>query len=247
MERGLGGEVVLPRVITIDGPAGVGKTSLAERLAERLGYHVYDTGALYRAATLLAVRAGLAGVGPMEEERIIRLIQAARIHVGPPRDAASEPVVTINGDDVTGDLRSPTVNGFVSAVSQLPGVRDALLAVQRQAAAAGGVIMVGRDMGTVVVPDADLKIYLDADPRVRAERRARQLAARGRARPIGDIVREEAERDRLDSSRIVAPLRPAPDAIIIINDALTSEEVAERALHEVEKAAARAGAGGERS
>ncbi len=240
---------MIPRVITIDGPAGVGKTSLAERLAERLGYHVYDTGALYRAATLLAVRAGLAAVGSnvAVEAEIVRLIMAARIHVGPPQDATSEPVVTINDEDVTSDLRSPIVNGLVSAVSQLPSVRNALLAVQRQAAAAGGVIMVGRDMGTVVVPDADLKIYLDADPRVRAERRERQLAARGRPRPIGDIMREEAERDRLDSSRIVAPLRPAPDAIIIINDALTPEEVAERALYEVEKAAARAGAGGERS
>lgn len=236
---------MIPRVITIDGPAGVGKTSLAERLAERLGYHVYDTGALYRAATLLAARDGLADVGPADEARIVRLIQAANIHVGSPHDAASEPVVTINGEDVTGDLRSPAVNGLVSAVSQLPAVRDTLLTVQRQAAAAGGVIMVGRDMGTVVVPDADLKIYLDADPRVRAERRARQLAARGRPRPLGEIVREEAERDRLDSNRTVAPLRPAPDAIIIINDALTPEEVAERALHEVEKAAARVGVGGQ--
>ncbi len=235
---------MLPRVITIDGPAGVGKTSLAERLAERLGYHVYDTGALYRAATLLAVRAGLGDIGPDDQAKIVGLIAAARIHVGPPHDAASEPVVTINGEDVTGDLRSPAVNGHVSAVSQLPGVRDALLAVQRQAAATGGVIMVGRDMGTVVVPDADLKLYLDADPRIRAERRARQLTAQGRSRPIGEIVREEAERDRLDSNRAVAPLRPAPDAIIILNDALTPDEVAEQAVRAVERAAARARLGG---
>jgi CMP/dCMP kinase len=173
------------------------------------------------------------------------LVGGATIHFGPPRDAASEPVVTIDGEDVTADLRAPAVNGLVSAVSQLPGVRDALLAVQRQAAAAGGVIMVGRDMGTVVVPDADLKLYLDADARVRAERRARQLAERGRPRPIAEIIREEAERDRLDSNRAVAPLRPAPDAIIIINDALTPEEVAERALHEVERAAARVAVGGD--
>lgn len=236
---------MLPRIITIDGPAGVGKTSLAERLAAALGYHVYDTGALYRAATLLAARAGMTAVRPEDEVAIVRLIEGANIHVGPPHDAASEPIVTIDGADVTADLRTPAVNGLVSAVSQLPGVRGALLAVQRQAASGGGVIMVGRDIGTVVVPDADLKIYLDADPRVRAERRARQLAERGRPRPIAEIVREEAERDRLDSNRAVAPLRPAPDAIIILNDALTAEEVAARALREVRRAAGRDGSGRE--
>ena len=230
---------MFPRVITIDGPAGVGKTSLAERLAERLGYHVYDTGALYRAATLLAARAGLTRARAADEPAIVRLIAAAEIRVLPPRDAASEPVVLIDGEDVTAEVRAPAVNGMVSAVSQLPGVRAALLAVQRQAAAAGGVIMVGRDMGTIVVPEADLKLYLDADPRVRAERRAKQLAERGRPRPIAEIMREEAERDRLDSTRAVAPLRPAPDAAIIITDGLSQEAVVERAWSEVERAAQR--------
>lgn len=227
---------MLPRVIAIDGPAGVGKTSLAERLAERTGYHVYDTGALYRAATLLAARAGYSQVRPADEPAIVRLIAGATIRVLPPRDAASEPVVTIDGEDVTAELRTPAVNRLVSAVSQLPGVRDALMAVQREAAAQGGVIMVGRDMGTVVVPDADVKIYLDADLRVRAERRSKQLAERGRPRPLAEIMREEAERDRIDSSRAVAPLKPAPDAKIIITDGLTPEEVEARAWREIERA-----------
>ncbi len=231
---------MLPRVITIDGPAGVGKTTLAERLAEHLGYHVYDTGALYRAATLLAVRAGMTAMRPEDEAAIVRLIENATIVVHPPRDLVSEPVVTIDGADVTGDLRAPAVNGLVSAVSQLPGVRDALLAVQRQAAAGGRVIMVGRDMGTVVVPDADLKLYLEAAPHERAERRARQLAARGTPRPLAEIEREEAERDRLDSSRAVAPLRPAPDAIILITDGLSADAVFARALEAVERVAAHA-------
>jgi CMP/dCMP kinase len=227
---------MLPHVITIDGPAGVGKTSLAERLAERTGYHVYDTGALYRAATLLAARTGRMQVHPADEAAIVQLIEEATIRVDPPQDAASEPVVTIDGEDVTAELRGPAVNRLVSAVSQLPGVRAALMAVQREAAARGGVIMVGRDMGTVVVPDADVKIYLDADLRVRAERRAKQLAARGRPRPLAEIMREEAERDRIDSSRTVAPLRPAPDARIIITDGLTPAEVEAQAWQAIERA-----------
>src|SRR4051812_47329762 len=129
---------MLPRVITIDGPAGVGKTSLAERLAERTGYHVYDTGALYRAATLLAARAGYMQVHPGDEAAIVQLIGGATIRAHAPRDAASEPVVTIDGEDVTAELRGPAVNRLVSAVSQLPGVRGALMAVQRDAAAQGG-------------------------------------------------------------------------------------------------------------
>lgn len=234
-----------PRVITIDGPAGVGKTSLAERLAEHLGYRVYDTGALYRAATLLAARAGMTAVRPEDEAAIVRLIERAVIAVHPPRDAASEPIVLIDGEDVTADLRSPAVNGLVSPVSQLPGVRAALLAVQRRAAATGGVIMVGRDMGTVVVPDADVKLYLDADASVRAERRARQLAQRGVPRPLAEIVREEAERDRLDSGRAVAPLRPALDAVRIDTDGLTPDDVFARAIAAIERAVLPAHGGGE--
>jgi cytidylate kinase len=232
---------MLPRVIAIDGPAGVGKTSLAERLAGRTGYRVYDTGALYRAATLLAARAGLTQARPDDEATIVRLIEDATIRVDPPHDTASEPVVTIDGEDVTAELRGPAVNRLVSAVSQLPGVRAALMAVQREAAASGGVIMVGRDMGTIVVPDADVKLYLDADLRVRAERRAKQLAERGRARPLAEIMREEAERDRIDSSRAVAPLRPAPDAAIIITDGLTPEEVESQAWQAIERATRRWG------
>lgn len=227
--------VSFPRVITIDGPAGVGKTSVAEEIAERIGYHVYDTGALYRAATLLAVRAGLTDVTADDEARLVQLIAAADIHVGPPTDARSEPVVTINGEDVTADLRAPAVNRLVSPVSQVRGVRAALLAVQRKAADAGGVIMVGRDMGTVVAPNADLKLYFDADVQVRAERRAKQLAERGHPRPLDEIQREEAERDRLDSNRAIAPLRPASDAVHINTEGPLQEVVA-RVMAAIEQA-----------
>ena len=222
-----------PRVITIDGPASAGKTSVAEALAERLGYHVYDTGALYRAATLLALRAGLTEITPADEDAVVRLIRAARIVVAPPKDLQSEPGVTINGADVTAELRGPAVNGLVSPVSRLPGVRAALMDVQRAAAAAGNVIMVGRDMGTVVVPDADLKLYLTADAGVRAERRTRQLAARGVPRPYDEVLAEETARDRIDSERAIAPLAPAPDAITIETDHLTLDEITAHALAEI--------------
>ncbi len=222
-----------PRVITIDGPASAGKTSVAEALAERLGYHVYDTGALYRAATWLALRAGLTAITKDDEAAIVDLIRAARIVVAPPKDLVSEPTVTIDGRDVTADLRAPAVNGFVSPVSRLPGVREALMAVQREAAAEGNVIMVGRDMGTVVVPDADLKLYLTADAAVRAERRTRQLVERGTPRPYDEVLREETERDQIDSERAIAPLRPAPDAVHIATDHLTIDEIVARALEKV--------------
>ena len=231
-----------PRVITIDGPASAGKTSVAEALAERLGYHVYDTGALYRAATWLALRAGFTAITPDgkdgnggkdDEAAIVALIHAARIVVSPPKDTVSEPTVTVDGVDVTADLRAPAVNRLVSPVSQLPGVRAALMAVQRQAAADGNVIMVGRDMGTVVVPDADLKLYLTADAAVRAARRTRQLAERGAPRPYDEVLREETERDRIDSGRAVAPLRPAPDAVHIATDNLTINEIVAHALEQV--------------
>jgi len=229
-----------PRVITIDGPASAGKTSVAEALAERLGYHVYDTGALYRAATWLALRAGFTTITPDgkdgkdDEAAIVALIRAARIVVSPPKDLVSEPTVTVDGVDVTADLRAPAVNRLVSPVSQLPGVRAALMAVQREAAADGNVIMVGRDMGTVVVPDADLKLYLTADAAVRAERRTRQLAERGTPRPYDEVLREETERDRVDSGRATAPLRPAPDAVHIATDNLTIDEIVAHALEQVQ-------------
>jgi len=227
-----------PRVITIDGPASAGKTSVAEALAERLGYHVYDTGALYRAATLLALRAGLTAITAADEDALVQLVRAARIVVAPPKDAQSEPGVTIDGADVTAELRGPAVNGLVSPVSRLPGVRAALMDVQRAAAAAGNVIMVGRDMGTVVVPNADLKLYLTADAHVRAERRTRQLAARGTPRPYDEVLREETARDQIDSGRAIAPLTPAPDAIIIATDHLTLDEITARALAEIAHRAA---------
>lgn len=229
----------LPRVITIDGPASAGKTSVAEALAARIGYHVYDTGALYRAATLLAVRAGITDVTPNREAEIVERIRATTIVVSAPKETGSEPTVTIDGEDVTAALRGPVVNGLVSPVSQLPGVRAALMDVQRAAAAVGGVIMVGRDMGTVVVPDAPLKLYLTADPHVRAARRTRQLTERGLSRPYDDVLREEMTRDRIDSGRSVAPLRPAPDAVTITTDDLTIPQIVEQAIAAVDGAVSR--------
>lgn len=227
---------VIAPVIAIDGPAAGGKTTLAQALAERLALLYYDTGALYRAVTLAALERDVA---PSDEQTVAALARSLRIEIAPPDAADGRPyTVRLDGRDVTWDIRSPNVDAHVSVVSAHPAVRRALLAVQRKAARRGGVVMVGRDVGTVIAPGATLKIYLSASPAVRAERRWRQLRAQGQEVELGEVLNELLRRDDLDAGRATAPLRLADDAVQLDTDDLTVEEMVERAVDLVRARAA---------
>lgn len=211
------------RVIAIDGPAAAGKSTVARLLADRLGTLLFDTGVLYRAVALAALRSG---VSEHDAAALARLTAAARIEVSPPSQADGRLYdVRLDGEDVTWAIRSPEVGAIVSQVSEHAAVRDALLPLQRTIAARHPVVMVGRDIGTVVVPDAGLKIYLDAAPEERARRRYRESLARGGAETFAEVLRETRHRDAIDSGRRTAPLRPAADAFRITTDDLPIEDV----------------------
>jgi cytidylate kinase len=214
------------RVIAIDGPAAAGKTTVAGRLANRLGALLFDTGALYRAVALAVLRSG---VSLDDEQGLARIAQQAKIHVRPPTHADGRQYdVLLDGEDVTWEVRDPAVGAVVSRVAERQEVRAALLPMQRRIAAGEPVVMVGRDIGTVVVPDAGLKIFLDATPEERAKRRLRESMARGTASTFGDVLSETRQRDELDASRKFAPLALAPDAIRINTDDLSIDEVVDR-------------------
>jgi len=201
-----------------------GKTAVGLSLAREFGYRLVDTGMIYRAIAWLALERG-ADVD--DEPAVVALAQAARFELGQPTDNGG-PTIRVDGRDVTVELRTPSVDRSVSHVSRMPGVRQAVLDLQRRLANDGQIIMLGRDIGTVVLPDAPLKIYLDASAEVRAQRRHAELQAAGIERPESEILAELHQRDEMDSNRHVSPLRPAADAIIIDTDALSLEQVIAR-------------------
>ncbi len=207
---------VTPRTIAIDGPAGAGKSTIGALVAERLGYLFLDTGGMYRAVALAALRKG---IDPDDAERLAKLARDSRITIGPPtvRDGRAYTVL-LDGADVTWDIRSAEVDAIVSQVARVPAVRDAMLEQQRQLARRGRVAMVGRDIGTVVLPGADCKIFLTASAAERAKRREEELRSRGQVRPRQELLQEILRRDRMDSERKVAPLRTAEDAIVVQTD-----------------------------
>jgi cytidylate kinase len=215
-----------PKMIAIDGPAASGKTTLGRRLADYLGYLFVDTGVMYRAVTWAALQRG---IDIHDEARVTALAEEVQIDILPPSQNDGRFYdVRMDHQDITWEIRNPQVEAAVSIVSAYPGVRRALTVQQRRIGLRGRVVMVGRDIGTVVLPEADLKIYLDASPEERARRRFAELQARGEAADYGAILQKVRERDQIDSTRQVAPLQAAPDAIHIDSDGLTAEEVFER-------------------
>lgn len=217
-----------PSIIAIDGPAASGKSTLGLRLAHALGYLFFDTGVMYRAVTWLALNQGL---DVNDEEAVTALAEKTQIDVAPASTSDGRACdVLVEGKDITWETRIPEVDANVSVVSAYRGVRSALSKQQRRIGQRGRVVMVGRDIGTVVLPEADLKIYLDATAEERAKRRHDEILARGGDAAYDEIRSKVIERDHIDSTRDVAPLRAAADAVFIDSDRLTADEVFEKAL-----------------
>jgi cytidylate kinase len=218
--------LIPPLTIAIDGPAASGKSTIGACLAEQLGYLYFDTGVMYRAVTWAAIDQAIA---IDDELGITALAECLQIDVvKPTQDDGRQYTVLAGGRDVTWEIRQPEVNAGVSPVSAYPGVRAALSAQQRRVAQKGQIVMVGRDIGTVVLPDADLKIYLDASVEARASRRYDENVARGKPEAYEDVLASLQNRDRIDSSRKVAPLRAADDAIVVDTTRLNIDQVLER-------------------
>lgn len=212
-----------PSIIALDGPAASGKSTLGNKLAISLGYLFFDTGIMYRAITWIALQRDM---NLKDEAAITELAQKAQIDIRPPSKSDGRPCdVVISEKDVTWEMRGSEVDANVSVVSAYAGVRKALSEQQRRIGMRGKVVMVGRDIGTVVLPEADLKVYLDASAEERARRRYDELIARGEKADYDEILKKVIERDRIDSTRAVAPLRPADDAVIIDSDKMNVEQV----------------------
>ena len=222
----------IPRVIAIDGPAAAGKSTVGREIGARLGYPFLDTGAIYRAMTWTALHRG---VDLSDEDALSDLAASLSIDVGPPNLDSIEPsTIFVDEVDVTRFLRQPEVEAAVSLVSRVAGVRKALVRVQRELAGRNAVVMAGRDIGTVVLPKADLKVYLVASVEERARRRFAELSALGLDVTEEEVLHDLRRRDRIDSERSVSPLRPAEDAIVLDTDGLTLEEVVQRLAELVE-------------
>lgn len=202
-------------IVAIDGPAGAGKSTIARRVAQKMNAIYVDTGAMYRAVALWAQRHGIAS---SDMQSVEKLAQHAEIEFAGQR-------ILLNGEDVSEEIRRPEIAQAASEVAAIPGVRRAMVALQRDMAEKASLVMEGRDIGTVVFPDAEVKIYLDARPEERAQRRAAELEAKGVAVDLADLTRQIAERDHRDRNRDTSPLIQAPDATFLDSTGLGPEEV----------------------
>ncbi len=210
-------------VIAIDGFSSCGKSTFAKAIAKRMGYIFIDTGAMYRAVTLYALEHGAIRSGIVHEEEVVRLLDEITItfRFNPERGASD---IYVNGAFVEGKIRTIEVSNCVSAVSAIAEVRQKLVAMQQEMGRKRGVVMDGRDIGTVVFPDAELKIFMTADPRVRAQRRYDELTAKGDSVSLEEIEQNVRDRDYQDMHRAISPLRQADDAVVLDNSTMTVEE-----------------------
>ncbi|MBO5188751.1 MAG: (d)CMP kinase [Alistipes sp.] len=222
-------------IIAIDGFSSCGKSTFAKAIASRLGYIFIDTGAMYRAVTLYALEHGAIRSGIVHEEEVVALLNemAITFRFNPERGASD---IYVNGDRVEGKIRTIEVSNCVSAVSAIAEVRHKLVAMQQEMGRKRGVVMDGRDIGTVVFPDAELKIFMTADPRVRAQRRYDELTAKGDNVSLEEIEQNVRDRDYQDMHRAISPLRQADDAIVLDNSAMTVEEQMEWVMERIEQA-----------
>lgn len=213
--------------ITIDGPAASGKSTTAKLLAQKLGLVPIDTGAMYRAVTLKVLRHG---IDPKDEESVVKIAKNADIW----QECRNGKLITyLDGEDVSEAIRSPEVSEYVSIVARYPGVRKVLVELQRKLARRGGVVVEGRDIGTYVLPDADLKVFMKASLEERVRRRVKEMKEKG-VKVSADEVRKELEmRDKIDAGRSFAPLKPARDAFILDTTNLTIEEQVERIIEKI--------------
>ena len=211
-------------IVAIDGPAGAGKSTVAREVARRLGAAYLDTGAMYRALTLLAVRRGVAA---SDGQALVALARQHPVEIVPTGDGDR---VFVDGEDVTAEIRTPEVAALVSEVSAHPGVREQMVAAQRALMSRGDWVSDGRDVGSTVWPDAEVKVFLTASPEERARRRCAELAARGMELDEAQVLADVRRRDELDTTREASPLRVADGAVVIDSSALDARDVADRVM-----------------
>jgi cytidylate kinase len=214
-------------IIAIDGPSGAGKSTLAKRLAKDLGFIYLDTGAMYRALALKVLRQG---VDLANDSRLDRLVDETEIDL---RHGGGNLEVLLDGENITAQIRTPEVSQMASKVSALKKVRDRMLLLQRAMGQRGSVVAEGRDIGTVIFPQAEVKVFLDASPQERARRRCQELKAAGRQVDLAETLREIEERDKRDSERDIAPLCKAEDALLVDSSSADAEQVAAWVLDQV--------------